>query len=231
MAQRAAECRCRNLRARGNLGEHPKADSARLRVPASAMFASLRRSPLKPPAPALERPSKGLQAKSRCDAGGSRREVDAASGQPPLVYKTGDPQLLAKRTIRPAVGFAQERLNVFLERFAAGSVQCVGDPKQVAAFRARLNDPKHIEVDCFFGSQTDAAARMFQACVGLEPDGKIGEQTWPRLEAFGGAPAPIPQPGGVLPNLPAPQLPQNPPGAVPGPSAPSGFCTPFSSRK
>jgi hypothetical protein len=124
--------------------------------------------------------------KSRCGPGGPRREV-APPGTPPLVYRTGDPALINQRALRPAVGYAQQKLDELLTRFAAGQEVCPGlaDPAARARFdalRAQLGRGDTLCVDCFFWDDTDRATRMFQLCRGLVEDGKIGPVTWAALE-------------------------------------------------
>lgn len=48
---------------------------------------------------------------------------------------------------------------------------------------ARLMNPMPLWVDGNFGMKTDLAVRRFQTLKSLKVDGKVGEQTWAKLEA------------------------------------------------
>ncbi|GAA4722948.1 hypothetical protein GCM10025782_21080 [Pedococcus ginsenosidimutans] len=111
----------------------------------------------------------------------------------------------------PHVGYAQTLLNLFLASLRGGSAGCRDTSASTASYIASLRstlvslrqDP--LAVDCSFGQATEAATKMFQACRGLVRDGKIGERTWPELEALAGAqpPAPVPEPPPPVPTPPA----------------------------
>ncbi|MCI0562424.1 MAG: peptidoglycan-binding protein, partial [Nitrososphaera sp.] len=110
---------------------------------------------------------------------------------PPLIYhylearQRGVSETL--RSKRPAVGHAQRLLNEFLKRYdntktgTGDQIGCAGNLKTIEAKRQSL--PKQLKVDCWFGDDTKRATEMFQMCTGLKVDGKIGEKTWPVLEA------------------------------------------------
>ncbi len=120
----------------------------------------------------------------------------------PLIYNCQEAKRLGRleqeRCKRPAVGYAQQKLNKFLQMYdnwIAGKseekIACVGDQNLIQSIRHSLN-PSQLKVDCWFGGETEKATRMFQRCYGFEEkdiDGKIGEKTWPALESVvGGAP-------------------------------------------
>ena len=132
---------------------------------------------------------------------------------PPLVYRTGDPALLNKRTIRPTVGFGQQLLRGFLQSFIAGKGCCTTlaelEPihTKMSTLLAQIDNPSDLQVDCFFGKNTELATRIFQLCQGLKEDGKIGpRETWPALIRF--------EPCHVI-------------GPVKPAGSPSGFCDPL----
>lgn len=109
----------------------------------------------------------------------------------------------------PSVGYAQTLLNVFLDASRAGTAGCTDTSpstvRYIASLRALLaslrQDP--LVVDCDFGQATEAATKMFQACRTLVRDGKIGDKTWPALEALApgqpAPPAPVPVPPAPVP--------------------------------
>ena len=113
----------------------------------------------------------------------------------------------------PHVGYAQTLLNTFLAQQVSGASMCRDTSpaavRYIAALRATLaatrQDP--LTVDCAFGQGTEAATKMFQACRGLVRDGKIGDRTWPELEALAVAPRPSPVP---VPPVPVPTSPVTP---------------------
>jgi hypothetical protein len=117
----------------------------------------------------------------------------------PLIYNYKKARQLGaseqQRSKRPAVGYAQILLNKFLSKhdnwkFGTGdkNMTCTGDEKQIGNLRKSL--PLQIQVDCWFGDETERATRMFQLCDGgLKVDGKIGERTWPVLESVTITPA------------------------------------------
>jgi hypothetical protein len=151
-----------------------------------------------------------IQRKDYCPPGGPYRETDpnSPSSSPPLIYKTGDPQLIDDRAIRPSVGYAQQLLNIFLGRYAVGKAECIVlTPDNIAhieRYRNNLSNRDRLTVDCFFWNNTDRATRMFQICKGLNEDGKIGERTWPVLEAAAVGPFPKTVPQAPAPPAPAP---------------------------
>lgn len=99
---------------------------------------------------------------------------------------------------RPAVGYAQQQLNIFLSRLVDGTHRCAVDTpamqsrvtSDLAALRAAGELP--LKVDCVFGRNTDRAMRLLQSCQGLGVDGAAGKETWPVLDGFAVAPAPPP---------------------------------------
>jgi outer membrane protein OmpA-like peptidoglycan-associated protein len=121
------------------------------------------------------------------ERGPAVREIDEdnpTSGLPPLVWNA--PKWLEKkRQKRPAVGYAQQLLNLFLERWL--NVHCIAyaDIDRIEQLRSQLQDPERLKVDCWFGNNTEHATKMFQICRGLKVDGKIGERTWHELEEIG----------------------------------------------
>ena len=100
----------------------------------------------------------------------------------------------AERSRRPAVAYAQHKLNIFLINYdtagaglAAGGVPSgLGDeadpydPDATKAYRAKV--PPLLDPDQFFGDDTENAVKALQACMGLEVDGKIGPITWDWLD-------------------------------------------------
>jgi peptidoglycan hydrolase-like protein with peptidoglycan-binding domain/subtilisin family serine protease len=135
-------------------------------------------------------------------------------GLHPLVYRG----VTQRRSRNPTVGHAQILLNRFLDATRADFGRCDERSPETLQFirtlRAQLqrNGQDPLAVDCRFGTNTDLATKMFQACVGLTRDGKIGPATWSRLEAFGQPvspprPAPSPLPAPVF----TPPPPPNPP--------------------
>jgi N-acetylmuramoyl-L-alanine amidase len=126
--------------------------------------------------------------------GPSRREPG-----PPLVYhqyKVPKGISVSERSKRPAVGFAQRKLNAFLidvhQRTRAFGIEramlelCGRQDARFAQLIGTL--PVRLKVDCIFGDNTERATRFFQLCRGLTVDGKIGSSTWSELEKVG-APA------------------------------------------
>ncbi|MCP4657386.1 MAG: DUF4157 domain-containing protein, partial [bacterium] len=88
----------------------------------------------------------------------------------PLIYnykKVPSPRLVNARSKRPAVGYAQQLLNDFLELYDNGNTNCPDDrggALRIAEMRGKL--PHRLEVDCWFGDKTERATRMFQYCDG-----------------------------------------------------------------
>src|ERR1041385_561599 len=109
---------------------------------------------------------------------------DPDSGAPPLVWNDTDPNMARRRRDRPTVGFAQRHLNRFLERLGeiGPDALCPAAAPRVKAFLDRVQAP--LKVDCIFGPQTELVTKAFQACAGLEVDGKIGPKTWQALLNF-----------------------------------------------
>ncbi len=108
----------------------------------------------------------------------------------PLIYnykKVPSPGLVKERSKRPAVGYAQQLLNNFLELYDNGNVDCLddcGSDMRISEMREKF--PHRLEVDCWFGDKTERATRMFQCCDGLlKVDGKIENETWPALQGAG----------------------------------------------
>jgi len=153
----------------------------------------------------------GLQRQA--DECGTRGPANQEPGQP-LIYhylearqRGVDENLRSKR---PAVGHAQRLLNEFLRRYdntktgTGDQIGCAGNPQRIEAERQSL--PTRLKVDCWFGDDTKRATVMFQLCDGgLNSDGKIGDKTWPRLEAMGsGGTTPPPPPPTPIPLPPTP---------------------------
>ncbi len=123
----------------------------------------------------------------KCKKGGPAKQESG----PPLVYNLNEAYRLRRpvtlRSNRPAVGYAQCLLNRILEKYdnwntgTGERLVCLGDLNRVAALRKSLN-PSKLKVDCRFGDETEKATRLFQTCVQLLEDGKIGKNTWPTLE-------------------------------------------------
>ncbi len=134
-------------------------------------------------------------------------------GPHPLILRGATPA----RSRRPSVGYAQQCLNEFLRRFADGSHTCAANTADVRQFVtsaiAALAGLKQLPlgVDCRFGQATELAVKAFQACAGIERDGKIGPVTWPLLDAFAAVPI-----GPPLPLIGPPP----PPTSTPAPTAP-----------
>ncbi|MEA2603861.1 MAG: hypothetical protein QOF89_4853 [Acidobacteriota bacterium] len=93
-----------------------------------------------------------------------------------------------KLSRNPTVGDAQELLNRFLDATKASFTVCPNSSKAAVDFmtkkRAVLtkNGQDPLSVDCRFGENTGIATKMFQTCMGIDPDGKIGPITWANLE-------------------------------------------------
>jgi peptidoglycan hydrolase-like protein with peptidoglycan-binding domain len=111
----------------------------------------------------------------------------ARAGARPLVERYGGPS----RNRRPVVGYAQICLNNWLTAHQAGRHQCrATDPSTTSFITRQLdimrrNGQLPLTVDCRFGPSTEAATKAFQACMGIQRDGRIGwTETWPRLEDF-----------------------------------------------
>ena len=137
----------------------------------------------------------------------------AGVGPHPLLKRWGG----SAHSSRPAVGFAQQHLNEWLARHAAGTAPCVTTAVASAYVDARLAELRGmgqlpLDVDCRFAAASEAATRAFQACHGLARDGRIGPLTWPPLLAYapsGGRPSPPagPSPSAGLSALEARYLP------------------------
>ena len=109
----------------------------------------------------------------------------AGAGPHPLLKRWGG----SAHSSRPAVGFAQQHLNEWLARHAAGTASCVSTAGAGAYVDARLAELRGmgqlpLDVDCRFAAASEAATRAFQACHGLARDGRIGPLTWPPLLAY-----------------------------------------------
>lgn len=97
--------------------------------------------------------------------------------------------LLALGARRPSVGWAQACLNTWMARRDAGEA-CVDEAEVAASWiadafrRLAANGQLPLRVDCWFGPNTDLAAKAFQRCKAIEPDGRIGPVTWPLLAAY-----------------------------------------------
>lgn len=107
-------------------------------------------------------------------------------GLHPLVYRgTG-----TRRSRNPTVGDAQQLLNRFLQEVERGAATCRDNSRATRQYLAQgLTQLKAqgqfpLDVDCRFGSSTEVATKMFQRCMGLAPDGKIGPNTWRELARF-----------------------------------------------
>jgi phosphatidylserine/phosphatidylglycerophosphate/cardiolipin synthase-like enzyme len=78
-------------------------------------------------------------------------------------------------------------LNEFLARMQDRSFTC---PDEARGFvtttidRLRAEGELPLRVDCRFGHHTELLARAFQACFGLQRDGRIGPRTWTHLDTF-----------------------------------------------
>lgn len=135
----------------------------------------------------------GAEANTCAERGPPRAEPGL-----PLIYnyKYVPAGVSAKsRSRRPAVGHAQTQLNAFLRLFdearARGDLPafCRGNAAQVAALRAKL--PAQLTLDCVFGDQTELATKFFQTCQRLKKlDGRIGPETWARLNTVPNPPSP-----------------------------------------
>lgn len=104
-------------------------------------------------------------------------------GLHPLVYQGTS----RRRSRNPSVGNAQLLLNRFLQQISTSLSFCTVRSAEVQRFIARgraalqRNGQDPLVVDCRFGSSTEIATKMFQACKGLSRDGKIGPITWAEL--------------------------------------------------
>ena len=144
-----------------------------------------------------------VEASHSCRAGEGPPAVlpdPDGKGLHPLVYK-GDTK---KRSRNPTVGDAQELLNRFLDKTKTSFAICKDQSKEALAFmkkkRAQLkkNGQDPLDVDCRFGPSTEIATQIFQACEGIDRDGKIGPVTWGRLERFRPGTAPRSRPCCIL---------------------------------
>lgn len=94
------------------------------------------------------------------------------------------------RSRNPSVGYAQYLLNRFLSKVNDKTISCdvktTAVEKKLAAGVIELKAIKQwpLKVDCRFGSGTEIATKMFQACKGLKEDGVIGYKTWEKLVQY-----------------------------------------------
>lgn len=94
------------------------------------------------------------------------------------------------RSRNPSVGYAQNLLNRFLAKVNDQTISCdvqtEAIQKKLAAGLIELKAIRQwpLKVDCRFGSGTEIATKMFQACKGLEEDGVIGYKTWEKLVQY-----------------------------------------------
>ncbi|MBN1611090.1 MAG: peptidoglycan-binding protein [Polyangiaceae bacterium] len=129
-------------------------------------------------------------------ARGTSRREPPSGGRKPVAPST-QPLLLQgtapHASIQAAVSDAQRRLNAFLAQHQAGVLACrPGDPQTESYVRdcvRRLEEAGELplSVDGQFGPQTALATRAFQACMGVERNGRIGPITWPLLRAESGS--------------------------------------------
>lgn len=107
-------------------------------------------------------------------------------GLHPLVYRGSTKQ----RSRNPTVGHAQQCLNRFLQQVDASLDICPVKTVEARQFitsnlaKLKADGQFPLAVDCRFGPSTERATKMFQACVGLDRDGKIGQNTWRELDRF-----------------------------------------------
>jgi len=119
--------------------------------------------------------------------------------------------MLLRGDRRNAVGYAQERLNLHLERI----IDCLRGPCAIPAANRAFIEDRLLElneyplgVDCRFGRNTWLATQIVQAFFLKDPaqwDGKIGPTTWGLLALVRPAPPNI-----FLPTVPVPP----PPGPI-----------------
>ncbi len=135
------------------------------------------------------------------EAAGADREAaaEARTCEPapePDPTGRGPHPMIMNGSRRPAVGHAQQCLNNFMEQRLSGSLTCPIQTAEVQQLldttvsHLRQNNQLPLVVDCVFGSNTDRMTRAFQACHGLDRDGRIGPITWPILDGFATRTAP-----------------------------------------
>jgi len=132
----------------------------------------------------------------------------------PLIYNCQEARNFGRseqeRCKRPAVGYAQQKLNKFLQMYDnwiakkdEEKIACIGDQNLIKTIRQSLKSPQ-LKPDCWFSNETYKVTKMFQICSGLKGDGKIGENTWPVLESLNGT---GPPPSKVPPRKKVPPIP------------------------
>ena len=156
----------------------------------------------------------------------------AGSGSTQPASITCDPEnneghpLIMRGSRRPAVGYAQKKLNIMLGRI----FQCMASPacwNQIPELNKTFIEVEitkltefPLVIDCKFGPNTAGATKIFQAFImfgnSKDWDGKIGPKTWDALEVATdptvpppivpppsssppvSPPTPLPSPGGIF---------------------------------
>ena len=120
--------------------------------------------------------------------GGVEEAAYELETESPFAAETGARPLLMRGRRGPDVSRAQGMLNRFLSEIVRGPQMCVDrSPQRIAHMRTLLlslqqNRQLPLKVDGVFGPNTERATQLFQACLGLVRDGKIGTVTWQYLE-------------------------------------------------